>query len=71
MKTYSVMVSGRVTKKYNIESECKEDAMSEALDYLNEIATIDYAEPDTLSEVIIDAYEIETDESEEENATDK
>ncbi|MBP3841944.1 MAG: hypothetical protein IK997_07510 [Bacilli bacterium] len=67
MKKYSVVVSSRLTKMYDIEADCKESAMAEALDYYNEFATIDYAETDVVSDIFVDAEEL----YEEENATEE
>ena len=67
MKKYSVVVSSRLTKMYDIEADCKESAMVEALDYYNEFATIDYAETDVVSDIFVDAEEL----YEEEKATEE
>lgn len=66
MNKYSVYVSGRITKTYELEAESKEEAMLEALDYFNEFATNDYTDLDTVSEILTDAEEIV-----EEETTDK
>lgn len=58
MKNYSVFVSGRLSKVFEIEAETKEDAMINALEYFNMIATKDYTEGDVVSEVYVDADEI-------------
>ena len=46
MNKYSVFVSGRLSKVYEIEADSKEDAMVEALEYFNEFATQDYTDKD-------------------------
>ena len=58
MKNYSVFVSGRLSKVFEIEAETKEDAMINALEYFNMIATKEYTEGDVVSEVYVDADEI-------------
>ena len=58
MNKYSVCVSGRVAKIYEVEAVSKEDAMIEALEYFNEFATKNYLENDSVSEVYTDAEEI-------------
>ena len=69
MKKYSVFVSGRLSKTFEIEAETKEDAMINALEYFNLIATKDYTEGDVVSEVYTDADELPFEEEKEENTT--
>ena len=71
MKKYSVFVSGRLSKTFEIEAETKEDAMINALEYFNLIATKDYTEGDVVSEVYTDADELPFEEEKEENTTDE
>ena len=71
MKKYSVFVSGRFTKVFEIEADTRENAMINALEYFNSIATKDYTEGDVVSEVFTDAEEIINEETEEENATEE
>ena len=67
MDKYCVFVSGRVSKIYEIESDSKEAAMIEALDYFNEYATEEFNNMNILSEVYVDANELPN----EEKATEK
>ena len=71
MAKYSVFVSGRLSKVYEIEANTKEDAMVNALEYFNSLATKDYAEGDVVSEVYTDADEIPSEEEKEENTTEE
>ena len=71
MAKYSVFVSGRLSKVYEIEADTKEDAMVNALEYFNSLATKDYAEGDVVSEVYTDADEIPSEEEKEENTTEE
>lgn len=71
MKKYSVFVSGRLSKTFEIEAETKEDAMINALEYFNLIATKDYTEGDVVSEVYTDADELPFEEEKEENTTEE
>ena len=71
MKKYSVFVSGRLSKTFEIEAETKEDAMINALEYFNLIATKDYTEGDVVSEVYTDADELPFKEEKEENTTEE
>ena len=71
MKKYSVFVSGRLSKTFEIEAETKEDAMINALEYFNLIATKDYTEGDVVSEVYTDADELPFEEEKEENTAEE
>lgn len=71
MAKYSAFVSGRLSKVYEIEADTKEDAMVNALEYFNSLATKDYAEGDVVSEVYTDADEIPSEEEKEENTTEE
>lgn len=71
MAKYSVFVSGRLSKVFEIEADTKEDAMINALEYFNSIATKDYTEGDVVSEVYTDADEIPSEEEKEENTTEE
>ena len=71
MAKYSVFVSGRLSKVYEIEADTKEDAMVNALEYFNSLATKDSAEGDVVSEVYTDADEIPSEEEKEENTTEE
>ena len=65
MSKYSVFVTGRLSKTFEIEADTKEDAMINALEYFNSIATKEYTEGDVVSEVYTDADEIPIEEKEE------
>ena len=65
MAKYSVFVTGRLSKTFEIEADTKEDAMINALEYFNSIATKEYTEGDVVSEVYTDADEIPIEEKEE------
>ena len=69
MNKYSVYISGRVSKVYEVEADSREDAMVEALEYFNEFATQGYTDNDTVSEVYTDVDEIPNEEVKEENTT--
>jgi hypothetical protein len=71
MAKYSVFVTGRLSKTFEIEADTKEDAMINALEYFNSIATKDYTEGDVVSEVYTDADEIPSEEVKEENTTEE
>lgn len=71
MAKYSVFVSGRLSKVYEIEADTKENAMINALEYFNSVATKDYTEGDIISEVYADADEIPNEEEKEENTTEE
>ena len=58
MNKYSVFVSGRLSKVYEIEADSKEDAMVEALEYFNEFATQDYTDNDVTSQIFTDVEEL-------------
>ena len=55
MNKYSVYVSGRVSKIYEVEADSKEDAMVEALDFFNEFASENYTDTDVTSQIFTDA----------------
>ena len=71
MAKYSVFVTGRKSKTFEIEADTKEDAMINALEYFNSIATKEYTEGDVVSEVYTDADEIPSEEVKEENTTEE
>ena len=71
MNNYHVIVSGRVIKDYEIEADCREDAVVEALEFFNEFASVDYTDCNSISEVFIDAVEIPNDETKDENTTEE
>ena len=71
MNKYSVYISGRVSKVYEVEADSREDAMVEALEYFNEFATQDYTDNDVVSEVYTDVDEVPNEEKEEENTTEE
>lgn len=71
MNKYSVFVSGRLSKAYEIEADSKEDAMVEALEYFNEFATQDYTDKDVVSEVYTDVDEVANEENKEEKTTEE
>ena len=82
MNKYSVYVSGRVSKIYEVEADSKEDAMVEALDFFNEFASENYTDTDVTSQIFTDAEEIlnednsetedkENDEPKDENTTEE
>lgn len=62
MNKYHVIVSGRVIRDYDIEADCREDAMVEALEFFNEFATSNYTDCDSISEVFSDIELIEDEE---------
>lgn len=81
MNKYSVYISGRVSKVYEVEADSREDAMVEALEFFNEFASENYTDNDVTSQIFTDVEElpieednnteVETnEESEEENTTD-
>jgi len=80
MNKYSVYISGRVSKVYEVEADSREDAMVEALEFFNEFASENYTDNDVTSQIFTDVEElpieednntkVETnEESKEENAT--
>jgi hypothetical protein len=80
MNKYSVYISGRVSKVYEVEADSREDAMVEALEFFNEFASENYTDNDVTSQIFTDVEElpieednnteVETnEESEEENTT--
>ena len=71
MNKYSVFVSGRVSKEYEIDADTKEDAMVEALTYFNEQTTNGYEENNIISEVFTNAEELSIEDTKEENATEE
>lgn len=62
MNKYHVIVSGRVIRDYEVEADCKEDAMVGALEFFNEFATSNYTNCDSISEVFSDVELIEDEE---------
>jgi len=82
MNKYSVYISGRVSKVYEVEADSREDAMVEALEFFNEFASENYTDNDVTSQIFTDVEElpiegdnnteVETnEESKEENTTEK
>ena len=82
MNKYSVYISGRVTKVYEVEADSREDAMVEALEFFNEFASENYTDNDVTSQIFTDVEElpieednnteVETnEESKEENTTEE
>lgn len=80
MNKYSVYISGRVSKVYEVEADSREDAMVEALEFFNEFASENYTDNDVTSQIFTDVeelpieednnIEVETnEESKEENTT--
>ena len=65
MNNYSVYVSGRVSRVYEVNADSKEDAMVEALEYFNEFATSDFTDKDTVSQVFADAEDLSIEEESE------
>lgn len=58
MNKYSVYVSGRVSKIYEVEADSREDAMVEALEYFNEFASENYTDKNVTSQIFTDVEEI-------------
>ena len=58
MNKYSVYISGRVSKVYEVEADSREDAMVEALEFFNEFASENYTDNDVTSQVFTDAEEL-------------
>lgn len=82
MNKYSVYISGRVSKVYEVEADSREDAMVEALEFFNEFASENYTDNDVTSQIFTDVEElpieednnteVETnEESKEENTTEE
>ena len=82
MNKYSVYISGRVSKVYEVEADSREDAMVEALEFFNEFASENYTDNDVTSQIFTDVeelpieednnIEVETnEESKEENTTEE
>lgn len=82
MNKYSVYISGRVSKVYELEADSREDAMVEALEFFNEFASENYTDNDVTSQIFTDVEElpieednnteVETnEESKEENTTEE
>lgn len=55
MNIYHVVVSGKVTKEFQLEADCKEDAMVDALEFFNEFATNDFTDCDAIDEISVNA----------------
>ena len=51
MNKYSVYISGRVSKVYEVEADSREDAMVEALEFFNEFASENYTDNDVTSQI--------------------
>ena len=66
MNKYSVYISGRVSKVYEVEADSREDAMVEALEFFNEFASENYTDNDVTSQIFTDVEELPI---EEENNT--
>ena len=58
MNKYSVYISGRVTKVYEVEADSREDAMVEALEFFNEFASENYTDNDVTSQIFTDVEEL-------------
>ena len=58
MNKYSVYISGRVSKVYEVDADSREDAMVEALEYFNEFASENYTDNDVTSQVFTDVEEL-------------
>ena len=71
MNNYSVFVSGRLSKVFEIKADSKEEAMNKGLLFFNEITTKDFQETDVTSEVYIDADELPNEETKDENITEE
>lgn len=67
MNKYHVIVSGRVIKDYEVDADCREDAIVEALEYYNEFATRDFTDYDSVSDVFLDVKQIQDEELDDEN----
>ena len=62
MNKYSVYISGRVSKVYEVEADSREDAMVEALEFFNEFASENYTDNDVTSQIFTDVEELPTEE---------
>ena len=82
MNKYSVYISGRVSKVYEVEADSREDAMVEALEFFNEFASENYTDNDVTSQIFTDVEELpieednnteveNNEESKEENTTEE
>ena len=58
MNKYSVYISGRVSKVYEVEADSREDAMVEALEFFNEFASENYTYNDVTSQIFTDVEEL-------------
>ena len=58
MNKYSVYISGRVSKVYEVEADSREDAMVEALEFFNEFASENYTDNDVTSQIYTDVEEL-------------
>ena len=62
MNKYSVYISGRVSKVYEVEADSREDAMVEALEFFNEFASENYTDNDVTSQIFTDVEELHIEE---------
>ena len=62
MNKYSVYISGRVSKVYEVEADSREDAMVEALEFFNEFASENYTDNDVTSQIFTDVEELSLEE---------
>lgn len=62
MNKYSVYISGRVSKVYEVEADSREDAMVEALEFFNEFASENYTDNDVTSQIFTDVEELSIEE---------
>ena len=58
MNKYSVYISGRVSKVYEVDADSREDAMVEALEFFNEFASENYTDNDVTSQIFTDVEEL-------------
>ena len=62
MNKYSVYISGRVSKVYEVEADSREDAMVEALEFFNEFASENYTDNNVTSQIFTDVEELHIEE---------
>ena len=62
MNKYSVYISGRVSKVYEVEADSREDAMVEALEFFNEFASENYTDNNVTSQIFTDVEELHSEE---------
>ena len=62
MNKYSVYISGRVSKVYEVEADSREDAMVEALEFFNEFASENYTDNDVTAQIFTDVEELPVEE---------